>query len=326
MKSTKLRSWTRSALGLYAAPVPPDVFAISSNSLSYARIVRHLNDFEFDEFRQVDIEAGAFGDGPLGGPLRNQVALREHLEKLLEDLPLPLESASLVLPDSWLRVMFLETEKISGGPKEREQVLRWKLGKVVPFRTEELRVDALEVTPIPGQSLPKRVLMGFASESLVGQIEKAFSDQGIHLGQISNSSLSMLRALGGLLGGLSLGLLIHVTNGSYSLLGCRNGEPIIHRLKSLGEMTDRDAGKMIVQDLMLSRNYLREHLQDGLVGRVLLIASEEVETEWKKRLEEVFELPPLAVDREHLPMIGNYSAISVGLAAALLGAAAGEVA
>ena len=81
----------------------------------------------------------------------------------------------------------------------------------------------------------------------------------------------------------------------------------------------------IVQDLKMSRIFLRDQLQDGVVGRVVLIAPKDVELEWKERLEQVFEMPPLAVELEHLPMIGNLSGVSVRLAATLLGAAAGEV-
>jgi hypothetical protein len=251
--------------------------------------------------------------------------LRELLEDLLKDVPIPVETASLVLPDSWMRLMFLESEQLTGGAKNREKVLRWKLGKVVPFRTEELRLDAREVSPVPGQLLPKRVLVGFGSEALLSQVEKIFADQGIQLGNISNSSLSLLAALDGPLGGLELGLLLNVLDGSYSLLCCRNGEPIIHRVKSLGNVPDREAGAMIIQDLKMSRNFLQQQLLDGVVGRIVLLAPQELEETWRERIEQVFAMSPLSIGLEHLPMTGDLSVLSVRSAATLFGAAAGDI-
>jgi len=310
---------------LQAVPVPPDIFAVSSESLCYARIVQRPEGFELVEFREVELPEGTFGGGLLGGPLRDPGVLREQLEEVLSGVTPTPESASLVLPDSWLRLMFLEFEKLSGGPQAKEQVLRWKLGKVVPFRVDELRVDALEVRPAPGQALPKRVLVGFGSESMLSHIEKVFSDRGIRLGQISNSSLSLLAALDGPLGGVGLGLLINVFGGSYSLLSCCNGEPILYRLKNLGDLDDHQAGKLILQDLRLSRNFLAERLQNTVVGRIVLLAPKEAEVQWVDRLEQVFEMPPLAVELGHLRITGSDSSVPVRQAAILVGAAAGEV-
>ena len=326
MRSTKLHSWIRRALGLQAVPVPPDIFAVSFDSLCYARIVRKSEGFQVVEFRDVELHDGTFAGGPLGGPLRDPVELREKLGHLMEEASRPFESASLVLPDGWLRLMFLETENLSGGPRAREEALRWKLGKVVPFRTDELRIDALEVNPVPGQALPKRVLVGFGSESLLSQIEQVFSDQGVQLGQISNSSLSLLAALEGPLGGVGLGLLFNVVDGTYSFLCCRQGEPIIHRFKNLGDLAGRESGRMILQDLKLSRHFLAEQLQDSSVGRVVLLAPKEVEMQWIERLEQVFEIPPLVVEMDHLRLAGSASTVSVRAAATLIGAAAWEVA
>ena len=61
-------------------PVPPDIFAVSSDALCYARIVRKPEGFQLVDFREVELPEGTFGGGPLGGPLRDPGVLREQLE------------------------------------------------------------------------------------------------------------------------------------------------------------------------------------------------------------------------------------------------------
>ena len=74
-------------------------------------------------------------------------------------------------------------------------MLRWKLKRLVPFRVDELRIGAVEVTPLPGQEEPRRLLLGFAVEALLAALEAAFERVGIRLGRISSTSLALLAAL-----------------------------------------------------------------------------------------------------------------------------------
>ena len=53
--------------------------------------------------------------------------------------------ASLVMPDAWLRVTFTESGDLPSAADARDEVLRWKLRRLVPFRVDELRVGATEV-------------------------------------------------------------------------------------------------------------------------------------------------------------------------------------
>ena len=107
----------------------------------------------------------------------------------------PIEEASLVLPDTWLRLIFIELSELPRKAREREEILRWTLKRLVPFRVEDLRIDPLAVTPFPAQEEPLRLLVGFAIELLISQIEEAFDAAGVEIGRVVNATQATLAAL-----------------------------------------------------------------------------------------------------------------------------------
>jgi len=92
----------------------------------------------------------------------------------------------LVVPDAWLRVSFSEITDVPRQAEARDEVLRWKLRRLVPFRVDELRVNAAEVAPLPVQEEPRRLLLGFGVEQLLAQIEDAFAAHHVHIGRIAD--------------------------------------------------------------------------------------------------------------------------------------------
>ncbi|MEM8994943.1 MAG: hypothetical protein AAGF23_09140, partial [Acidobacteriota bacterium] len=154
-------------------PAPPHVFALSGRELRYAAFFRGPQGYAFDAERSVELPDGTFAEGVLGGPLREASHLKEAVAGLLEDIG-QIDEAALVLPDTWLRLSFSELDELPKGPQQRRDVLQWKLARLVPFRVDDLRISATEVTPFPNQEEPLRLMIGFAIEALVTQIERIF--------------------------------------------------------------------------------------------------------------------------------------------------------
>ncbi len=140
-------------------------------------------------------------------------------------------------------------------------MLRWKLKRLVPFRVDELRVSAAEVAPLPGPGgAPPALLLGFAVEQLLVQVEDAFNAAGVRLGQISNVSLSLLAATDPPPGGGFAALMV-VEDEGYTLVFSRGGEPVLHRYKGFaGALPEASRGSFVGRDLRLTRKLPRRAL------------------------------------------------------------------
>ena len=190
MRSTKSPSstrgnglaWWQKALGFEPVPAPPHVFGLDARSLRYGQFVRDRQGFRLRGWREAALPPDAFHTGLLGGPLRDPAAFEALVGGLVRSIrgtPGGLKEASLVLPDAWLRVTFSEITDVPRQAEARDEVLRWKLRRLVPFRVDELRVGAVEVEPLPVQEEPRRLLLGFGVEQLLAQIEDAFAAHGV---------------------------------------------------------------------------------------------------------------------------------------------------
>jgi hypothetical protein len=312
-------------------PVPPHVFSLDGESLRYAQILRDRQGYRVRGYRAADLPRDAFHAGLLGGPLRDPAAFEGLVGGLVRGAPggrsTGIKAASLVIPDAWLRVAFAESGELPRTAEQREEVLRWKLRRLVPFRVDELRVSAAEVTPLPRQEEPRRLLLGFAIEQLLAQIEAAFAAHGIRLGCISNTSLSLLAALDGRRE--EVVALTLVEEHGYTLVFARGSEPILHRYKGFaGGAPEVGRTGLIVRDLKLTRNFLDEQLPGVPLGRVLLLASPEQEPLWVDLLSEGLGEATAPLDGRSLPPLRAEDAAvpSWRDLAPLLGAARVEVA
>lgn len=331
MRSTKLPSWTEKLLGFEPLPAPPHVFAVGPGKLTYARFPSGPAGFSLAEHREVDLPDDAFAGGLLGGVPRDPSDLAGRVGALLDEVEPRPERASLVLPDAWLRVTFLDVEEELPPPGEgRTDVLRWKLKRTVPFRVEELRIEAVEVAPLPAQEEgTRRMMLGFALEGLIAGLERAFSAHGVRIGQVSSGSLSMLPALGSYTADKELAAVALAEPEAYTLTFLRRGEPVLHRYKpQRSAMADAAAERFVTRDLKLTMTFLEEHFDASSVDACLLAAPPELEERWSLLLDAGVGVVPSLLRPGHLPLAdgapagaGSWQAL-----APLLGAAAREVA
>lgn len=329
-------SWWQRALGYEPVPAPPHVFSLDARRLRYGQFLRDRQGYRLRGWREAAMPSDAFHSGLLGGPLRDPAAFQEIVGGLVRGsiAGKSLKEASLVLPDAWLRVTFSEITDVPRQAQAQEEVLRWKLKRLVPFRVDELRVSAVEVEPLPVQEEPRRLMLGFGVEQLLAQIEDAFAANGVRLGRITNSSLALLSALSavevpasGTAGGFSA--LVQVETEGYTLIFARNGEPVLHRFKAFtGGMPDAAHAGYVTRDLKLTRNFLDEHFGGAPLGTVLLLAPPEAEPLWLDRLQEGLGSSVAPIDGRHLPSLRSEDAVAPSWRelAPMLGAVRQEVA
>jgi hypothetical protein len=307
---------------------PPHVFGLDARSLRYGQFVRDRQGFRLRGWREAALPSDAFHTGLLGGPLRDPAAFEALVGGLVRGVPGGLKEASLVLPDAWLRVTFSEITDVPRQAEARDEVLRWKLRRLVPFRVDELRVGAVEVEPLPVQEEPRRLLLGFGIEQLLAQIEDAFAAHGVRLGRITNTSLALLSAVELAASG-GFAAVVQVENEGYTLIFARDGEPVLHRFKAFtGGMPDAAHAGYVTRDLKLTRNFLDEHFAGAPLGPVLLLAPPDAEPMWLDRLQEGLGSSVSPVDGRHLPSLRSEDPVAPSWRelAPMLGAVRQEVA
>jgi hypothetical protein len=286
VKSIKSLSWIRGLLGLEAVAIPPQVFALDATSASFGAFARSPSGIELREFHRVSLTPETFGEGLVGCDLREERSLREGLDELLGRMEAPVTEAALVLPDAWLRIAFAETAELPRSASERDEVLRWKLKRLVPFRVDDLRLESMEVEVLADQEEPRRLMLGFAAEALLGHLEAMFSSYGIRLGLVTNVSLALVQAVveregdGGLIG------VVSVDREGYVLAFARAGRPVMHRYKANEGGRDGADPAKALRELKLTRAFLAERLPGERVETVHLHAPGELESQWAERLEE----------------------------------------
>ncbi len=311
--------------GVGAVSAPPHVFAVDGATISYARFEATDSKFRFNEFRRVELKPENFLPGPLGGPLRDRDSFDLSLDELLSKVSVAVPEASLVLPEAWLRTVFTEINALPRKQSERNEVLRWKLRRLVPFRVDDLRIGAAEAPPLPGQEEPLRILLGFAIENLLGQLEAAFARRGVRIGWIANESLALLPALPRE-EEQSLTAVMIVRPDSYTLLLSDERGLLLYRVKTLlGTLGEPRQKAAVEQDLRLTTTFIENHFEDKSLGRVWLLGSPGDEPAWQELLSAAFGAVVEPLRASELPLAGELPSVSLMEVAPLLGAAAQEV-
>ena len=308
-------------------PCPPFAFALSETAIRYGAFERVDGSIEFREFYEVGLSSAAFGAGVLGPALQEEGALRAGLEELLSRLATPPSEASLVVPDSWLRVVFAETGELPRSTAEREEVVRWKLKRLVPFKVDELRLRTLEVEPLPDQKEPRRLLLAFGAEGLLGPLEAAFSAYGIRLGRISNVSLSLLEAAWGAEGRDGSVAVVSLDDHSYTVVYAAAGSPVLYRYKPLAKMMNPEALESAVRrELRLTRTFVEKHGIAPAGTPAFLFAGAGDEERWSTWLAEELGVTDIRAGRELVRAESQGAGLDTVRAAPLMGAANAMVA
>ena len=169
-----------------------------------------------------------------------------------------------------------------------------------------------------------RVLIGFAIELLITQLENAFASAGIEIGRIVNTTLAVASSLEHAVAEDGLAGLVIVHPDAYTLSFYHRGEPLVYRYKATGEVVVGSA--TVRRDLHLTTSFLNQHFPETPLSRVFLAAPMEAEEVWLEWLEGEFDVAPEPLAFEHFQISRTQVGPSWLETAPLLGAASLEVA
>jgi hypothetical protein len=339
VRSIGLPSWIERALGLVPRPVPPHVFAVRRRELRFAAFSRPAAGaaaLELAEFHSLPLPEGLFGSGPLGVPAGESETLAASVRLLLARTAKPVKEATVVLPDAWVRSMVLELGDLPEEPAARLEVLRFRIKRMVPYRVEDLRVEAVPIGEfaVPGESGPAagsgasaHCLVTLANAAVCGMVEDAFSRCGIRVGQLSGATLATLQAL--LPGDPPPGLfgLALVDADGFNLVLVRAGAPVVWRQKSFTEgLADADRARLLTSELRLTRTLLDERFPGEALTALHLAAPRAVEPFWLQVLAQGLDCQTTRLRVENLGLAAEGFGDAFAELAPLAGAAAREIA
>ena len=199
-------------LPFVSAVVPPHVFCLLEDGVTYAR-VRRGSPPGFEEARHFRYPTGALHAAPGGAPLVTREALAEAVKAARALSGGRLARASVVYPDAWAKILTLDFETLPPEGDAGRDMILWKLKKLLPGSPAELDV-VWQAMPVVSEE--KRVLVAATPREAIGSIERAFEDLGVRIGYLAPASLALFEGLASRLSSEAAGdyALLHRSRGT----------------------------------------------------------------------------------------------------------------
>ncbi len=210
-----------------------------------------------------EVPAEAVETGPMGLQKVEPALLAAALRPVQEAVVGGRRPAVLV-PCRWARMHLLELDELPRRRAELDEVVRWRLKKLVPVRPGDLRLD---LVPFKGEGDRWRVLCLSGMERAWESLEEAFEAVGAQPALLTPAAFALSAALPG---EHAVEVAVHLETGMLTVLAWRGGQLVLAHTKLLppGEV----AWDGVERELRTVALYLREKLGAGDDPGVLALA------------------------------------------------------
>jgi hypothetical protein len=170
------------------------------------------------------------------------------------------------------------------------------------------------------------MLLGYAMEQLLRQLEESFAAAGVRIGLVVNNSLALCAALARQAAdGERFGFVLAGRAG-YSLAFTRGGELTFHRFRAIGDLeAGNGAAGLIPRDLRLTREFLARQSDEAPPDGFVVVAPPASEERWREWVENAFAVEASGLRPHHLPLRGDVPQPRLADIALLLGAVCHKV-
>ena len=239
-------------LPFLAPVVPPHVFCLLEDGVTYARIRRDPAGFE--EARNFRYPANSVGKDAPGAPALTREAIAEAVKAARALSGGRLTRASVLFPDAWAKVLAVELEAPITADQAGTDILLWKLKKLLPQSTGELALLHRSMPALDGEN---RVLVVATPRATLDAIERSFEEAGVRIGYLAPASVALFQGLAPALAASAAGdyALLHRTDRALSFLIGRGAQAIFFRQRPPEEDEDHD------REARLSLSYYVERLK-----------------------------------------------------------------
>ncbi len=219
-------------------PLPDAVFQVTASHLSGLRIAprerRAAN--HFISRLRPGVVSPSFGRTNIPDVSLLESKVREGMAKI----GLGQGTVAVLLPELCVRVFILNLDSASLSQKEKEKIIRWRIGKQMPAVPEDARFVFQE---FPAGS-SKRIVVAVSRGAVLQEYEGLFSRCQLAAGNLSLPSLSLINLLP------EAGedtLVVNVEEDSLSFVAIIDSKLALYRQKSFA--FDQAPGKPLVQRL-----------------------------------------------------------------------------
>lgn len=173
---------------------------------------------------------------------------------------------ALCLPDPVARVALLQLESMPARATEIQELVAWRLKKQLPYRVDEARVSWQVLGSRGAASL---VLAAAIRRRVLAEYEDLLTSAGFSVGSVTTSSLALAESLPA--DGHET-LLVHVSDGWFTLLWTDGRQPVLVRTKHVPD-SERHADArdgVVAAELAPTIEYATARLGRPALGRLLV--------------------------------------------------------
>lgn len=162
---------------LLTSPPPACGWSIDA---AMATVVRSQSKAEL-RCAAVEIPPGAFEVGPVGLQAVDAEKLRPVLNRLHNEVE-GAKRAAVVVPTGWLRTHLLEFEHLPRRHADLQEMVLWRLKKLLPVAPTSLRLATVAQRGIDGN---RRLLVLVGVERAIAELESVFESVGVSPGMLT---------------------------------------------------------------------------------------------------------------------------------------------
>ena len=201
----------------------------------------------------------------------NAAALEKALREGKGRLGLDGNAAALLIPETCLKVFVLTFDSLPSLPSERENILRWRLNKLVPLMPADLRVS-YDVLKSNGQV---KVFAAAAKAEVIGEYESLFERIGMTVRTVGVPIFNLANMIR--LEPPGHAMIVNIEEEYISLLAVLDAEISLYRFKPFLEDAQRPMNllqkmEQVVYEIENTVNFLEDR-EKKKVGAVWVRAS-----------------------------------------------------
>ncbi|MHB8095324.1 MAG: type IV pilus biogenesis protein PilM [Candidatus Aminicenantales bacterium] len=233
----KLPGWTRAKSYFLEVPTPGAVFQVTSRSVTGIRISPKEKRVESRFI--LPLPAGAVRPALDRKNMEDPSPLESVIRNGMVQLGLSGGSASVLIPESSTRTFVLNLDSSPVSDKEREKIIRWRVGKQMP----SLPDDARFAHQIFRSGDTERILVTLARASVIGEYEDVFARCRLQAGYVAPPSMSLLNFIPS--SRSEAFLAVNAEEETLSLVAVIDGGVSLYRQKALSIGPEADFGAIL---------------------------------------------------------------------------------
>jgi hypothetical protein len=252
---------------------------IAQRRITAVRIVRDRKTKEnvLKGIQSRELPDGAVQPSLTGLNVKNPEAIGAAISEVLDAMDAGEHRVSLLLPDHVARVALLQFATLPRSRRELADLVRFRMAKSLPFKTEDAALD-LQVVSVPaaqGDKGGSTVLSTFIKSSVLQQYESLFTAAGYWPGLVALSTFELFNLFRGQVEADSPAdkdvMLLNVTPSYASTVVFSDGNLIFYRCKPHPEDGNEDERVVALRrEVYTSFAFYQEKLLGRGIGRVFL--------------------------------------------------------